>query len=374
MSAQISLLGLVVLASATVSALLILKARLGIRVGMDLTEGVQKLHSVAVPRTGGVAVLAALVLGTAWLAFPTGLLATLAAALPALLWGLSEDLTRRRSPLSRLLATLASGLLLALLAGLSIPRLDLPIDPIVPPLLWILLTSFAVSGLSNAINIIDGVNGLASFVAAVMFAGLAQVAARFGDQQSLQMALLGLGACVGFFLMNWPRGSVFLGDGGAYLLGFWLGASAISLIQHNPQVTAWFVLALFAYPVTETIFSSYRRRFHHELSPTLPDRLHLHSLVYLRRSRWRPLPVLSWINPNSATLIRLLPIVLTPPLAACLATRSTGLSMAVVLLAIALYLIWFRRLVRFKLSTRPRSRKQKISLSIDGTGGDAIRP
>jgi len=374
LSAEIPFLCAVTLASSTVAALLILKGRLGIRAGMDLTEGVQKLHSTPVPRIGGVAVFAALVLGGALLSFPTGLLAILTAALPAWLWGLSEDLTRARSPLSRLLATMASGLLLALFAGLSIPRLDLPIDPFITPLLWILLTSFAVSGLSNAINIVDGVNGLASFVAAVMFACLALVAGRFGDQASLQIALLGLGASFGFFLVNWPRGRVFLGDGGAYLLGFWLGATAISLIQHNPQLTAWFALALFAYPVTETIFSSYRRRFHHEVSATLPDRLHLHSLVYLRRSRWRPLPALTWINPNSATLIRLLPIVLIPPLGACLAADSTGLSIAVVLLTIAFYLGWFRRLVRFKPSTSPRGRTRSVLASPGRTSSDAIRP
>jgi len=374
LSDPIPLLGAVTLTSASVAALLILKARFGIRIGMDLTEGVQKLHHAPVPRTGGLAVLAALVVGGALLSFPTGLLSTLVAALPAWLWGLAEDLTRQRSAFSRLLATLASGLLLALLAGLSIPRLDLPIDPFVPPLLWILLTSFAVSGLSNAINIIDGVNGLASFVAAVMFAFLALVAEYVGDRSSLQMALLGQGACFGFFLVNWPRGSVFLGDGGAYLIGFWLGATAISLIQHNPQITAWFALALFAYPVTETIFSSYRRHFHHQVSPTLPDRLHLHSLVYLRRSRWRPLPALKWINPNSATLIRLLPLVLIPPLAACLAARSSGLSIAVVLITIALYLAWFRRLVLFKPSSRTGGRTRSLSTPAHRIGSDATRP
>jgi len=341
------------LASAALATLLVLKQKLGLRIGMDGTEGVQKLHRFPVPRLGGVAVSAALVFGWILLGRPPDLGLVLLAALPAWIWGLSEDLTRSRSPLSRLLATLASGLLLAQLSGLPITRLDLPLDPFIPALGWLLLTSFAVAGLSNAINIVDGVNGLASFTAAAMFACLALLAHDHGDMASLRMALLGCAAALGFFLVNWPHGRLFLGDGGAYLLGFWLGATAISLVHHNADITAWFALALFAYPVTETVFSWYRRTMHHGVSAAVPDRLHLHSLVYARRSRWRRLALLPWITPNSATLIRLLPMVLIPPAGAYFAAGSLALSVSSTMLTVALYLAWFARLVKLRKGRRP---------------------
>ena len=337
----------VALTSAVVSVLLVLKAKLGVRIGMDPAQGVQKLHRFPVPRTGGVAAFAAILLGGWLYDFPRELMLVFLAALPAWLWGLSEDLTGQRSALSRLLATMASGLLLVFVAGLGISRLDLPSDAFVHPVLWLLFTSFAISGLSNAVNIIDGVNGLASFTAASMFACLALLADRCGDPASLQLALLGLGSSFGFFLVNWPRGQLFLGDGGAYLLGFWLGATAISLVQRNGELTAWFALALFAYPVSETLFSWYRRRVHHKVSPTAPDRLHLHSLVYMRRARWGRLRLLGFLNPNSATLVRMLPIVLAPPIGAYFAAESMAMSLGVVVLTVALYLRWFKRLVRF---------------------------
>jgi len=354
----------VMLSSMAVSGLLAFKSKFGLQVGMDLPDGVQKVHRAPVPRTGGLAVFAGLILGAGLLAFPGELMPILAAAVPAWLCGSSEDLTRKRSPLSRLLATMASGLLLATLAAVCIPRLDLPIDPFIPPVLWVLFTCFAVSGLSNAINIIDGVNGLASFAAAAMFACLAFVAESCGDTANRNMALLGLGASCGFFLVNWPRGRLFLGDGGAYLIGFWLAATAISLVQHNSNLSAWFALAVFIYPVTETIFSLYRRRFLHRVGATVPDRLHLHSLVYWRRSRGKRSFFFAWINPNSATLFRLMPIVVIPPLGACLAAESTAWSIAVILLAVGLYIVWFRRIAQFKGGHRDGKPKVSIEASM----------
>ena len=94
-----------------------------------------------------------------------------------------------------------------------------------------------------------------------------------------------LGAMAGFLVWNWPSGRIFLGDGGAYLLGFWLAELGVLLVVRNPQVSPWFPLALMAYPIWETLFSMYRRKILRGNSAGHPDALHMHQLIYQRLAR-----------------------------------------------------------------------------------------
>jgi UDP-N-acetylmuramyl pentapeptide phosphotransferase/UDP-N-acetylglucosamine-1-phosphate transferase len=73
-----------------------------------------------------------------------------------------------------------------------------------------------------------------------------------------------------------------MGDGGAYFLGFWCAETAVLLVCRNPSVSTWQVLALHAYPVTEVLYSIFRKRVLRGMSVTMPDRLHLHMLIHRR--------------------------------------------------------------------------------------------
>jgi UDP-N-acetylmuramyl pentapeptide phosphotransferase/UDP-N-acetylglucosamine-1-phosphate transferase len=82
--------------------------------------------------------------------------------------------------------------------------------------------------------------------------------------------------------LNFPFGKIFLGDGGAYLAGFWLAECAVLLLSRNPSVSTWAVLLACAYPVWETGFSMYRRNVVRRVSSGRPDMVHFHHLI-LRR-------------------------------------------------------------------------------------------
>jgi UDP-N-acetylmuramyl pentapeptide phosphotransferase/UDP-N-acetylglucosamine-1-phosphate transferase len=150
----------------------------------------------------------------------------------------------------------------------------------------VLLALFVVAGLTNAINIIDGFNGLASMCCMIMFAGLAIVAFQVGDIWIGAAALLMASATLGLFVLNYPLGLIFLGDGGAYFLGFVLAELGILLLARNPGVSPLFPLLLCAYPVVETLFSMYRRKVLRGRPIDAPDGVHLHSLIYRRLVRW----------------------------------------------------------------------------------------
>jgi UDP-N-acetylmuramyl pentapeptide phosphotransferase/UDP-N-acetylglucosamine-1-phosphate transferase len=89
----------------------------------------------------------------------------------------------------------------------------------------------------------------------------------------------------GFLLVNFPKGRIFLGDGGAYFVGLVLAVLSVILVHRNSEVSPWFPLILLAYPVWETLFSAYRRRMR-GASPGRADALHLHTLTYRRVVRW----------------------------------------------------------------------------------------
>ena len=266
---------------------------------MDSTFGVQKLHDLPTPRIGGLAIACGVLLG--YVLAPPGVAAQLGplllAAIPALVFGLLEDITKRVGVRARLLATMACSVLGWAIAGHAITDVN------VPGLDWLLgftlvsvaFTAMAVGGLANAFNIIDGINGLAGGTALIVLGGLALMAWQLGDADLMALSLILGGAVLGFGLVNWPFGKLFLGDGGAYFVGFAIAWLAVLLLERHPQVSAWAPLLACGYPVLEVGFTMLRRKRRH-LDLGQPDRLHLHSLVKRRL-------VHAWL-PGSSRMVR----------------------------------------------------------------------
>lgn len=323
----------------------------------DRLGGVQKFHASAVPRVGGIAVALALVALGLWLFFGVPTLSApfwllLAGGAPALLTGLAEDVTKRVGVLTRLAATMVSGALAFFWLGAEVRRVDIQLlDGL---LLYnaasLVLTSMAVGGLANAMNIIDGYNGLAAVVASAMFLSLAYVGLQVGDPLVVASALAGAGALVGFLVWNWPRGLIFLGDGGAYFVGYLLAVLVILLVARHPEVSAWYALVLFVYPVFETVFSIWRRRIVRGASPGLPDGLHLHTLIFRRMVRWAVgrREAASLTLRNSLTAPYLWALSSFAVLPASLLWRHTLALQIVAGLFCVLYVWLYARLVRFR--------------------------
>ncbi len=286
-----------------VNLLLLATLRWHGHLSLDSSTGVQRNHSQTTPRVGGVAVLAGVLAGwTLTLEASQSLLGSLMlAGVPAFVFGLAEDLTKKVSVRSRLLATMACGVLGYVLTGHSITAVNIPgIDWLLgAPLLSVAFTAFAVAGVANAVNIIDGMNGLASGTILINLCIFALISHALGDAALVQTCVV-LGAGVlGFMLINWPLGKIFLGDAGAYFLGFSVAWLAVLLLARHPEVSAWAPLLICGFPILEVLFSI-RRRWRRHQAIGAPDRLHLHSLVNRRLVR-RLLPKGSRLARNSAT-------------------------------------------------------------------------
>lgn len=250
-------------------------------------NGVQKIHETPVPRIGGLGVIA----GLLWAGVSSYQLGgetyetagkLLLCALPAFGAGLIEDFTKRVGVRTRLFASFISAALAYWLLDARLVDLDTPgLDYLIQfGAISFLFTCFAVGGMTNAINIIDGLNGLASGCVSIMLAGLATIAYLNGDVLVMKLNLWGIGASLGFMLLNYPFGRIFLGDGGAYLTGFWLAECGVLLLKRNPSVSTWAVLLVCIYPAWETVFSMYRRHVVAKVRSGAPDVTHLHHLIY----------------------------------------------------------------------------------------------
>ncbi len=270
---------------------------------IDSHIGIQKSHSQPTARIGGVAILGGVLAGYFFAPLDQRaiLWPLILAGLPAFGFGLLEDVTRRVSVRARLLATMACGVLGWAITGYAITRVNVPgVDWLLGiTFVSVVFTAFAVGGIANAINIIDGFNGLAAGSVTLILCGFASISFAVGDPALAYVSLILAGGVLGFLLVNWPLGKLFLGDGGAYFVGFAIAWLAVLLMARHPEVSAWALLLLCAFPFLEVVFSI-ARRHRRGLSPGAPDRLHLHSLVK-RRIVCKVFPKASALAHNSIT-------------------------------------------------------------------------
>ena len=293
------------------------------RVILDETA-IQSAHSGFVPRVGGLAIYISLIGLIPLLSFGFIPLAVvfdlntneltwlILSASPVFVMGLAEDLGYDMSPRIRLMASAISGLVALLIFKVWLSKLGLPIlDHL---LLFtpfaILFTVFATVGVVNAFNLIDGLNGLSSYESISVAISLSIIAFQVSNVQFTIFFVLLSAAVLGFLVLNFPLGKIFLGDGGAYALGHLLVWSAILLLNRTSEISPFAILLIFYWPVADTGLAIWRRW---KLgTPTdRPDRLHFHQLTmrfleirfFGRNKRYL-------VNPIST--IVLLPFISTP--------------------------------------------------------------
>ena len=256
----------------------------------DRIDKVQGLHQVPVPRIGGLPVVIGIITGlcfwnageemTAWL--------LLASAIPVFLFGVAEDFHFDISPAARLFAAIISGALAVWLLHAWLPDIRVPVfDDIMKfAPVGICLTIFASTTMVHAYNLSDGLNGLCSGFALIALLGLQAIALSVGDSEIAGIANLVMFAVAGFWGLNFFTGKIFLGDGGAYLLGHLVAWLSILLSARHPEVSPWALFLNTLVPITDTILAIIRR-LRHKQALDEPDRLHLHHLVFdFLRSRW----------------------------------------------------------------------------------------
>ena len=332
---------------------------------IDSQIGIQKFHTDPTPRIGGVAIAAGAV--AAYLVSPKGffhgmLWPLLLASAPAFAFGLLEDLTKRVGVRARLLATMASGVIGWGITGLSITDVQIPgVDWLLSfTAISVMFTAFAVGGVANAINIVDGFNGLAAGTVLVILAGFAVIGVEVNDPEIVRVCGLFAAITFGFMLVNWPFGKLFLGDGGAYFLGFSIAWMAVQILARHPEVSAWAPMLVCGYPILEVGFSIYRRK-KRDLDPGQADRLHLHSLVKRRLVR-KLMPGASNLMRNSVTGALMWGAAMVPAVIAVQFPTHSATRVLGFVLCVFLYSSLYARLTQFRWCIKPATLQRRLVL------------
>jgi len=176
---------------------------------------------------------------------------------------------------------MASGVLAYGLTGVAMQDTGLPpLDAALRFLPFaVLFTGFAVGGVVNAVNMINGLHGLASGVSTILLAALGAIAADLGDTVLRDFCGIVISATLEFFLLNWPTGKIFLGDGGSYLLGFFVAWASVLLCMRHPEVHGRTAVMVCAYQLLEVAFLMRRRIRHGVGQLSKADSQHLQQLL-----------------------------------------------------------------------------------------------
>lgn len=234
-------------------------------------------HDRVVPRSGGIAIFSAFVY--AFVLFNP--LENAIALLPLTLvfiTGLWDDIRSVPARLKLLITACAGGLLY--LNGFDIQRFGIFFGHEIVFTFWAALAfcAFAISGFVSALNLIDGLDGLASCIALVILAAFAYIGWKYEDLFLFYTSVGLISALIGFLVLNWHPAKIFMGDSGSLTIGFIIAMLTLYSIQ-KAYITAISILLLAAIPILDTLIVMLRRILNHQ-SPLHADKTHIHHMIF----------------------------------------------------------------------------------------------
>ena len=249
---------------------------LAFRIGaVDVPTDSRRMHKKPTPRIGGLAIFLGFTIATLVFCEPTSELYSIwigGAILVGL--GILDDIFRLSAWLKLIVQLFVAGI--AVCFGIVIDHITLFGTVIEFGAFSIPITIIWIAGLSNAINLIDGLDGLACGVSAITSISIFLVTLITGDVTSAMITAILIGSCFGFLPYNKNPARIFMGDTGALFLGYTLSIISVQGLFKLHTVLAFLVpLSIFALPILDTLIAIIRRLAHGQ-SPFHPDRGHLH--------------------------------------------------------------------------------------------------
>lgn len=287
------------------------------RLGLNAYKAIQRIHLAETPRLGGLIIIIILTLYTYLHADPEVALILklcLWSMVPLVIIALKEDLFQDVRPSLRLASLLASGTIFVMTFGGPFPHFEGMFLNILlkHPLALILFYPLALAALANGSNLTDGVNGLCAMIYLSILGSLLFLAYQLTDNTIMMVILMVIFLITAFLCFNYPKGQIFLGDLGAYVLAFLTGIISILFFGRHGDISPWFAVLILIYPMTEVTFSIIRRLYRSQ--PVFaPDLKHLHIKIFYFLRRIPETKRLA--NPAVTPLLAILwmyPLIVTP--------------------------------------------------------------
>lgn len=255
-------------------------SRLALRVNLIDVPNERKVHNTPMPKSGGIAIaIGSLLPILFWTHNDEFLKWFLIGIIVLSISGLIDDI-RGHGPWTKFLAQFIAAIIIIFPGSLRIENLGtlLPYDFILPGWISIPLTLITIVGVTNAINLSDGLDGLAGGICLLSFSCLAFIAYLSENHFVAILSVAIAGAIFGFLRFNTYPASIFMGDTGSQFLGFSLIVLSLKLTQSNTPLSPLLPLIILGFPVLDTLsvmaqrlqehrplFRADMNHFHHRL-------------------------------------------------------------------------------------------------------------
>jgi UDP-GlcNAc:undecaprenyl-phosphate GlcNAc-1-phosphate transferase len=240
----------------------------------------RKIHEGNIPRLAGIGIVVSfflsLILSSVLFNFNIlPYLPFISAVLLAALIGLIDDFVNVRPRYKLLFQITAASIIL--LSGYFFREIAIPFTNLTIQLSWAgpILTFFWIIGASNAVNLIDGLDGLAGGVSFFASLGLVLISLSIGSMNTMVIAAALCGSLLGFLVFNFPPARIFMGDSGSLFLGFSLAVIPLLLEETIPGLVFIIAVTLLLIPVMDTL-AAMLRRIRKRMPIHHPDKNHLH--------------------------------------------------------------------------------------------------
>ncbi|MBR5011046.1 MAG: undecaprenyl/decaprenyl-phosphate alpha-N-acetylglucosaminyl 1-phosphate transferase [Clostridia bacterium] len=243
---------------------------------IDIPTDNRRMHHRPVPRIGGLAIFLAFLIATlSFCNFDSTLATILIGGAALIVIGVLDDIFRINAFIK--LAVQFAVAIFAVMQGVTIDFIGFAGDYISFGWLSYPITILWIVGLTNAVNFIDGLDGLACGVSAISSTSMLLVMLLSGSNVELCVITgILIGACLGFFPFNANPAKIFMGDTGALFLGYTLSIlSVVGVFKIDMMLSFFIPLSIFGLPLFDTTFAIVRRLIHGK-SPFEADRGHLH--------------------------------------------------------------------------------------------------
>lgn len=250
--------------------------KLSIKIGAVDLPNYRKVHKDPMPRLGGLAIFLGVAVGLIYLRpVHEQLFEIYLGAVVIVITGILDDKYQIKPLLKLGGQFLAAGILIN--GGLIIERVTLPVFGMIDlGNFSIIITLLWVVGISNAINLIDGLDGLASGVSAIALTSILVMA--LIDTRSIVIALcvILIGSNLGFLFHNFNPAKIYMGDTGSMFLGYMIAVISILGLFKNVTLFSFVIpIIVLALPIFDTLFSMTRRALNGE-KIMMPDKKHIH--------------------------------------------------------------------------------------------------
>ncbi|GGE85030.1 glycosyltransferase family 4 protein [Priestia taiwanensis] len=252
--------------------------KLAFKIGATDRPNHRKVHQTIMPRLGGLAIYISFMIGS-FMIYPDidnkYLAPLLAASSIIVLTGVIDDMYGI-SPKVKLSGQFIAAFIVVFFGGISVETINIPFGGEIEfGYLSMPLAIIWIIGITNAINLIDGLDGLAAGVSAIVVLSISGVAWMMGDIFVFSICLILLGSILGFLPYNFNPAKIFMGDTGSLFLGFMIAVLSLLGFKSMTVISLIVPVIILGVPISDTLFAIIRRLVNKQ--PVFsPDKSHLH--------------------------------------------------------------------------------------------------